>query len=385
MKQIPTKADGVGDTLSADEFNPNQDELENAVTKTGQTLSAGNTNQLGQAISKYASGGGGFYVDTGSANTYVLGGIGNFLHSTVLFDGFKVSWLVNVTNTGPSTINPNGIGVTGLVSSLGAALTGNELIAGAPVSARYNLANDEFRLLDTARLNAVQDTNGFSINGSKGANVASATQPNIWAGDGDTLHITGTTTITDFTDAPRIGAWKKIIFDGILTFTHGSGITLPGGANITTAAGDIAFIYADAVDAFRVVYHRVDGQSIVGAIASQSEQEAGTSIVAAVTPGRQQFHPSAVKGYVKFSLADDVIDNSYNVSSVADVGAGIGTINWDVNFSSADYAVCMGHRQGGDLNQSVAITSAGACTATLKNDAGTGNDTVISVIAFGDQ
>ncbi len=115
----------------------------------------------------------------------------------------------------------------------------------------------------TPQLGGVLDTNGQAINFSEGSAVASATSPDIWATDGNTVHITGTTTITDFADAPRIGAWRWLVFDGALTFTHGSGITLPGSANITTAAGDIAFVYADAVDAFRVVYFPVSGEAVV--------------------------------------------------------------------------------------------------------------------------
>ena len=102
------------------------------------------------------------------------------------------------------------------------------------------------------QLGGALDTNAFAVNFSEGAAVASITQPNIWAADGNTLHITGSTQIDDFTDAPRIGAWRWLVFDGALQITHGSGITVSGAASFTTAAGDIAFVYADAVDAFRL-------------------------------------------------------------------------------------------------------------------------------------
>lgn len=115
----------------------------------------------------------------------------------------------------------------------------------------------------TPQLAGDLDTNGNAINFSEGSAVASASAPNIWATDGNTVHITGTTTITDFADAPRIGASRWLVFDGALTLTHGSGITLPGSANITTAAGDMAYVYADAVDAFRVAYFRANGESVI--------------------------------------------------------------------------------------------------------------------------
>lgn len=117
----------------------------------------------------------------------------------------------------------------------------------------------------TPQLGGFLDTNSFAINESEGAAVASATTTDIFGGnDGNTLHITGTTTIVDFTDASSVGQWRKIIFDGVLTLTHGSGITLPGSANITTAAGDYAFVYADTVSAFTVLYFKADGTAVAG-------------------------------------------------------------------------------------------------------------------------
>jgi hypothetical protein len=118
-------------------------------------------------------------------------------------------------------------------------------------------------------------TNSFAINESEGANVASATTCDIFGGnDGNTLHITGTTQIDDFTDASSVGQWRRIIFDGILTLTHGSGITCPGSASITTAVGDYAFVYAETVSAFTVLYFRADGTALVAPAASSSAEDA---------------------------------------------------------------------------------------------------------------
>lgn len=97
---------------------------------------------------------------------------------------------------------------------------------------------------------------------SEGADVASASTTNIWADAGRTLHITGSTPITSFGTAPHVGAWKKVIFDGALTLTHGANLNLPGAANITTAAGDMAFVYADTTTQFDVLYFRKDGKPV---------------------------------------------------------------------------------------------------------------------------
>lgn len=83
---------------------------------------------------------------------------------------------------------------------------------------------------------------------SKGTDVASATT--LALGTERYYHVTGTTTITDidFTDAVD-GRWAWLIFDGALTLTHNSTtLILPGGANITTAAGDRALFVQDSSD-----------------------------------------------------------------------------------------------------------------------------------------
>ena len=86
----------------------------------------------------------------------------------------------------------------------------------------------------------------------KGAPVASA--GTITLGDGGVFHITGTTTITDidFTVATD-GRRAILIFDGALTLTHNATtLVIPGGANITTAAGDVAVVVQDSGDNIKV-------------------------------------------------------------------------------------------------------------------------------------
>jgi hypothetical protein len=114
----------------------------------------------------------------------------------------------------------------------------------------------------TPQLGSALDTNAFSIQQSEGAAVVAATRPNIWATDGDTIHITGATQIDDFADAPDFGIWKHLIFDAGPVVTHGSGITVVGGTQ-TMAAGDHMYVYADAVDAFRAFISKADGTAVV--------------------------------------------------------------------------------------------------------------------------
>jgi hypothetical protein len=77
------------------------------------------------------------------------------------------------------------------------------------------------------------------------------------------------------------------------------------------------------------------------AAATQAEQETGTSVLVATTPGRQHFHPSAAKAWGKFTQSSTTIEIGYNIASVADTGAGIMTVTIATDFSGADYAIAV--------------------------------------------
>ncbi len=105
-------------------------------------------------------------------------------------------------------------------------------------------------------------THSASIYQAEGADIASATTTEIWSTDGDTVHITGTTTITSLGTSIQAGQWKKIIFDGVLILTNGANLALQGGQNITTAAGDIAYVYADTTTQHDVLFFPKDGVAL---------------------------------------------------------------------------------------------------------------------------
>lgn len=105
---------------------------------------------------------------------------------------------------------------------------------------------------------------GASFIEAEGAAVTAAATTNIWATDGNTVHVTGNTGITSFGTAPQAGAWMKVVFDGTPTLTQSTDLNLnAGGSNITAAAGDVAFVYADTTTQMDVFVLRKSGQSIV--------------------------------------------------------------------------------------------------------------------------
>lgn len=95
--------------------------------------------------------------------------------------------------------------------------------------------------------------------------TASATTVDLGAiTTGNYVHITGTTTITGF-GTVAAGIERTVVFDGALTLTHSASLILPGGANITTAAGDCAVFRSEGSGNWRcVVYMPAAGYQAAG-------------------------------------------------------------------------------------------------------------------------
>lgn len=104
-----------------------------------------------------------------------------------------------------------------------------------------------------------------AVNFAKATDKASAGTCDIGAVLGNFVHITGTTTITALGTA-QAGAERTVTFTGILTLTHNAtSLILPTGANITTAAGDVARFVSEGSGNWRCVsYMRADGSSLSG-------------------------------------------------------------------------------------------------------------------------
>lgn len=103
------------------------------------------------------------------------------------------------------------------------------------------------------------------LNEAPQVTLASAATVNIGAAGANSISISGTTTITAF-DTIASGAIRRLVFQGALTFTHNAtSLILPGGASITTAAGDVAWMESLGSGNWRCVgYHKANGQAVAG-------------------------------------------------------------------------------------------------------------------------
>lgn len=119
--------------------------------------------------------------------------------------------------------------------------------------------------------------------------------------------------------------------------------------------------------------------------ATQSDQETATSTTTYVSPGRQQYHPSAAKAWWNFDgTGTPTFRSQYNCSSITDTGTG----NWLVNLTTAFSATTA---MTGLTNIGVADYS-GHCargTGSLQNISRTGGGASdaaeVSGVAYGDQ
>lgn len=76
-------------------------------------------------------------------------------------------------------------------------------------------------------------------------------------------------------------------------------------------------------------------------LATQSDQETGTSTTTFVSPGRQHFHKGHPKAWAAttWSAGTPTIDASYNIASISDDGTGLFTYTYTTALSSANCAV----------------------------------------------
>jgi len=114
---------------------------------------------------------------------------------------------------------------------------------------------------------------------SKGADIASASETDIAGTSGFYNDITGTTAITDLGEVDA-GVHKVVKFEGALTLTHNAtSLILPGGANITTADGDVAWFMSEGSGNWRCVhYQRANGSHLGPVLTAAQASTSGTSI-----------------------------------------------------------------------------------------------------------
>ncbi|MBA4259162.1 MAG: hypothetical protein C0446_08355 [Chitinophaga sp.] len=157
---------------------------------------------------------------------------------------------------------------------------------------------------------------------------------------------------------------------------------------LTLVAGTNVTITTDAGTDSITINSTAGGASA----ATQADQETASSTAVYVSPGRQQFHPSAAKCWGNISISGGVpaLDTSYNITSIADTNVGRVGVTIATDFSSANYALVASCEEATTTVRSVAmINSMAAGTFELHMESGgsTPSDSYdgVSFVGFGDQ
>jgi hypothetical protein len=210
-------------------------------------------------------------VDTGAANAYILTAATPY---TTYQNGELVFFVPAQTNTGPSTVNINGLGVIPIVTITGAAIGAGQLQAG--IIAQLIYFNGNFQLL------SIGSFTGSTV-GTFGQEVslASAATTDLGIAPAHTVLLTGSTTITSFGTTASIAApYYLLRFAGALTLTYNaSSMILPGGASITTSSGDSAIAQYLGTGLWRVAFYQYSQSAASNAKIKPSD----TAIVSSAT------------------------------------------------------------------------------------------------------
>lgn len=169
---------------------------------------------------------------------------------------------------------------------------------------------------------------GFALNEVKGADIASAATINLTTATGNLAHVTGTTTITAIT-IPS-GAERTVIFDGILTLTHGAALLLPGAANITTAANDRMIVRGDTAGATVVSYIKASGLAVIST-------QPGLILIATLTPtaaANLNFLTTFTSTYDDYVVIGDGINGNSTSDSISVQFANSGAADTALNYFS---------------------------------------------------
>ena len=149
-------------------------------------------------------------------------------------------------------------------------------------------------------------------------------------------------------------------------------------------AGHVGILYYDGTNMVLC-----NPKSAGAVAATQAEQEAGSSTTVFTAPGRQQYHPSAAKAWVRI-MADGTISDYYGVTSVSRTSIGEFVANLTTAFNGTGYVVfvmtqgAIGAPSG--FMTSVKTLSTTSITVQVVNQAGNLVDpTSTYIVCFGDQ
>jgi hypothetical protein len=278
----------ISETQINSELNDIAAELTASLEASGKKAWTGNQNCGSQKMTALAVGSaltdstnlgqvqnGGMQYATGSGTNTITATMAPAITAYVAGQTFRIKMAAGA-NTGATTLNLNSVGAKAITKRGTTALAAGDI----PASMMFEVAYDgtQFQLINVGQdidtgmsaivsdsspqLGGFLDANGNYIQMQKGGDIASAS-PTVIDTDGDYFICTGTTGFSAMTVAADRHFFLE--FAGALVMTHGAGtLDIPGGANITTAAGDVGEFFSTASNVVTCVnYAKKSGKPIV--------------------------------------------------------------------------------------------------------------------------
>ena len=256
---------------------------------------------------------------------------------TAYATGQQFSFVVAATNTTAVTLNVDGVGAKAVTRTGSVALVAGDMIIGQVVIVEYD--GTRFQLINGNNLRVAGTTSG----------IATIVTPAV----------AGTPTIT-------------------LPIVTGTLATLAGTETFTN----------------KTLTSPVLDTAVTGtAVATQAQQETASATNVLVTPGRQQYHPSAAKAWINFNgTGTPAVLASYNMDGstpITDNGTGDYTLNIGTDFSSTGYSFapgCIENNRTFQGNSSVGqLAGSWRGVAFITSDLTKVDVASLSCVFFGDQ
>ena len=270
----------------------------------------------------------------------------------------SVSGTNTVTATGPLSMSAYATGQNFTMKAAGANTTAVTLnintIGALAITKNGTIALESGDIKSGAVYNLVHDGSGFQIVGggdivqmAKGGDITSASTIVI-KGGANYFDVAGTNAVSTMTVPVNRNFFLH--FNAALQLTHNAtSLDLPGGANITTATGDVAEFFSRAANQVQCVsYTKADGTAVVASAGGGPSvgtdaiiRTNATNIIANTTLTEKELTYTAVHGAETLSRGtDDGFANGdtvqlLNSGGAAPAGWSVGTQYYVVNVASA--------------------------------------------------
>lgn len=264
----------------------------------------------------------------GSVTAAATTDLGSILGNVILVTGSTTITSLGTANEGilKTLVIVDGLVITYNASTLITEILDDLQLPSGSVVKFLSTGAGTWTQLTEGRL--LQQLNQFS------SNISSASTTDLATATGDTVQITGTTTISSFGTLPA-GIKKRLVFQGSLTVTYnGTSLITPSASNIGTNAGSIMDVISLGSGNWQVLWYS-DVNEITRA--TQSDVEGGSN-ARFVTPAFMQYHQSAAKAWGKATAAS-TSGGTYNVSGISHPGTGLNVFTYSVGMSSTNHTI----------------------------------------------